>query len=505
MKVLLLPPVYRYALEYPSFLSLSDFPSGFAYIASALKQAGHTVIGGNFNNIVGYVDAPTMLKAELTKKIKETNPELIGLGGLCTDYKFLKDAIGIIRETTKAPIVLGGQIVNQDAEDVFKLLKPDWAVVGDGERAIVEIADGVAQSKGIIDSGTNPNIDSVAFPDYEPFGVRDMMDNYGMATRLLYRYTRTNPRLYNIVTARHCPFACSFCTKHQVYQERSIENIMAEIKEAYEKYQFNILLILDELFVVNKQRMRDFCVAVLQGKLQYGWDFDWMFQTHASAKLDYDHLCLAKEAGCVSFSYGLESASPTVLKSMNKKIEPEQVAEAIDLAKQTGIGFSANLIFGDPAETMETIAESLSFWLKHSQDSCIFLSNVSPYPGSQLFAECQKKGLFLDKAAYYENIDKNPVNLTAIHDREYAGHTQLIKFLEQSWLFCQTTPIKILTRLEKRDKYLDYASGDYYKIETTCPHCEKDIEYVERLGDVSQAFWMGTNCQKCNRKIKIVK
>ena len=99
--------MYRYALEYPSFLSLSDFPSGFAYIASALKQAGHTVIGGNFNNIVGYVDAPTMLKAELTKKIKETNPELIGLGGLCTDYKFLKDAIGIIRETTKAPIVLG--------------------------------------------------------------------------------------------------------------------------------------------------------------------------------------------------------------------------------------------------------------------------------------------------------------------------------------------------------------------------------------------------------------
>lgn len=141
MRVMLLPPVYKYAVGYPEFLSLSDFPSGFAYIAAALKQAGHEVIGCNLNNIPGYVDAPTMLKAELTKKIKETVPELIGLGGLCTDYKFLKDAIGIIRETTQAPIVLGGQIVTQDADDIFKLLKPDYCIVGEGEEVLCRLAN----------------------------------------------------------------------------------------------------------------------------------------------------------------------------------------------------------------------------------------------------------------------------------------------------------------------------------------------------------------------------
>src|SRR3990167_5375860 len=141
MKVLLVPPTFHYADGYPTYLSFSDFPTGFGYLASALRQAGHEVYGCNPNNIIGYPNAYMMLQDTLSKKIAEVNPELIGLGGLCTDYKFLKDAIGIIRQLTKAPIVLGGQIVTNDAEDVFNILKPDFAVEGEGEEEIVKLAN----------------------------------------------------------------------------------------------------------------------------------------------------------------------------------------------------------------------------------------------------------------------------------------------------------------------------------------------------------------------------
>jgi len=77
---------------------------------------------------------------------------------------------------------------------------------------------------------------------------------------------------------------------------------MAEIKENYERYKFNVLIILDELFVVKQERFLEFCEAILEGKQQYGWDFDWMFQTHASAKLTLNGLKLAKKAGCFFFS-----------------------------------------------------------------------------------------------------------------------------------------------------------------------------------------------------------
>ena len=308
MKVMLIVPTFHYKTEYPAFLSASDFPAGFAYLASSLKQAGHEVFGCNPNNTPGYVSAKAMIADVITKKIAEVKPELIGLGGLCTDYAFLRDAIQIIRGINpNIPIVLGGQIVTNDAEDVFNILKPDWAIKGEADNLIVEITNGdFDKYKGTIVNGFSPDVDALPFPDYEPFGIQDMLDNYSMATRLLYRYSRPDARPFNIVASRSCPFNCTFCVhghRDAPYRARSIENIMEEIRVSYEKYRFNILILLDELFAVNKKRMVDFCAGLFEGKKRYGWDFDWMFQTHASAKLDAESLAMARQAGCFFFTY----------------------------------------------------------------------------------------------------------------------------------------------------------------------------------------------------------
>ena len=142
MRILLIPPTFRYNTQYPALLSFSDFPSGFAYLAAALKEAGHEVYGCSVNNVIGYVDAFHMIQAVIRERVMDVQPDLIGLGGLCTDYAFLRDAIGIIREFD-IPIVLGGQIVTNDAEDIFNILKPDYAIVGEGEEVMVQLATAV--------------------------------------------------------------------------------------------------------------------------------------------------------------------------------------------------------------------------------------------------------------------------------------------------------------------------------------------------------------------------
>jgi len=141
MKILLIVPTHNYATEYPSFLSFSDFPSGYGYLASALKEAGHEVYGCNPNNIVGYANSYMMIQDVISKRIMDVEPDLIGLGGICTDYAFLRDAIGIIRHTN-TPIVLGGQIVTNDGEFIFNDLRPDYAIVGEGEEAMVGLCNG---------------------------------------------------------------------------------------------------------------------------------------------------------------------------------------------------------------------------------------------------------------------------------------------------------------------------------------------------------------------------
>ena len=146
MKILLIVPTHNYTISYPSFLSFSDFPSGYGYLVSSLKEAGHEVFGCNPNNVVGYANAYLMIQDVISKRIADVEPDLIGLGGLCTDYSFLKDAIGIIRQT-EVPIVLGGQIVTNDAEWIFNDLKPDYAIVGEGEEAVVNLIRAMEETK----------------------------------------------------------------------------------------------------------------------------------------------------------------------------------------------------------------------------------------------------------------------------------------------------------------------------------------------------------------------
>lgn len=507
MKVLLIAPTYQYKHHYPSFIPFLLFPTGFAYLASALKAAGHEVVGLNLNNIIGYSSARDMIQDNITQAIRREKPGLVGLGGLCIDYAFIKDAIRIIRDTEPyTPIVLGGGIINNDAEFVFNMLRPDFCIIGEGEEVIIQLINalesnnynyGVIPNMGYWDNTIAKftskdfnygNIDSRPFPDYEPFGVQNI-DDYTMTSSWWYRYTRPNPRPWAMITARSCPFSCTFCVHDRgpKYRARSIENVMQEIKLSYEKYHFNVLIMMDELFAVNKARMREFCLALNEGKRAYGWDFSWAFQAHASANLDKDTLELAKLAGCSYFGYGLESASPIVLKSMNKKTRISQITEAIRLADETGIGYGGNLIFGDPAETEDTVLESIDFMVKHCLDINVILAALRPYPGSKVFDICMEKGIIKDKLEFYEHIDENPwnmtVNMTAIPNKKWLPLLDSIVAFGQ--LFPWVKPVvpycyELDTDARNSPAVLN-TGKQVYKIWAACPHCGKGIYCRELL------------------------
>ncbi len=520
MKVLLIVPTFHYKSKNFTYLSMSDFPTGLGYIASALKNAGHEVVGLNLNNATKYPSPFLRIANEIQQALDREKPDLIGLGGLCTDYAFIKDVMEVIRKCSNVPIVMGGGIINNDKEFIFNHLRPDFAIWGEAEEAIVKLADAIEDNKrpdmdnvaywteeGAVFNNTNydyGNLDDRAFPDYEPFGIQEMLDNYSMATRLLYKYSRPYPRPMTINTARSCPFNCSFCVHSggPKYRARSIENIMTEIKDLYDKYKFNILIVGDELFAVNKKRMREFCEALIAEKEKYGWDFDWMFQTHANSRLEKTELELAKKAGCYFFSYGLESASPQVLKSMNKHVNVEQFIEVIEMAKEVGIGFGGNLLFGDPAETEETIHETLNFWAKYCQESQVFLAIVIPYPGCKIFEDGLAKGVIPDKEQYYEMMEDVNYNMTSMPNPLFGQWMQFILRLEQTWMMAKDTVATKVIEEPKSDSPMLSNGFRAYQIYADCPHCGGNLMYREIVnsGTLRQ---LGTSCQHCNKRIKV--
>lgn len=524
MRILMIVP------NFPGFVSMFNFPAGFGYLAAALRRAGHEVYGCNPNNDTVLGDTPELIRAHVTRALAESTPHLVCIGGLCTDYPFLRNIIPMLRDLApQARIVMGGGIINHDAHFIFSQLHPDFCLIGEAEETLCQLVADLERGASTLTDIPNLgywkdnepcftqrddaccDINSLAFPDYAPFGIDELIEHYSCAAPYFYRYTRLRPRLMTLVSARGCPFSCTFCVHGHGprYRARSLDNTFEEIRQVYERTEFNILVIVDELFAVNKGRLRGFCERVIDARKRRGWDFDWAFQTHARAALDVETVKLAKEAGCFQFSYGFESASPRVLASMNKRTTPEDFLNGIRVADKARVAFGGNLIFGDPAETPETMAESLAFLNSYCQDIIVQFGRVRPYPGSALFDQCLSKGIIRNKVEFYELMDNMPLNMTAMPDEVWFDWAKRV--------LAPLTLSPFVKAVAASEVEPDLAVGDeaqptrgqkgHWLIHAQCPHCGYGLVFREMVESFSRTVEEGasllTMCAGCHKRLRV--
>lgn len=469
MKILLVIPCIRYQFEFPYPVSITDLPVGMAYIAAALKDAAHYVFPVDLNNRFDEFDAPTMVRNVLRRAISDVKPDMILTGGLCTDYPCLKQIISVCKHETDAPIVLGGGIVTHDPWYIPYRLGVDYGVYGEAEQTIVRLVNGEENQPNVIKfadqphelSYTCPPIDSLSFPDYSIFGD---WQRWNIFNRQVYGFPQEDQRPWTIVAGRSCPFHCSFCIQNRTpYRARTIKSLVDEILTTKAHYDFNLLIILDELFATSPARLREFSQAVIDNKLE----FSWTFQTHATARLDADSLRLAKRAGLYMFWYGIETCSPTVLKSMDKRTSPDLIAQGVRVAAEAGVGFGGNLIFGDPAENSTTVAETVAFTRKHLLNgSHLFMSSVQPYPGSKLFRDT-----ICDHEQYYETIDQCRWNMTKLPSLFWMPWLALI-----SWMGGEGHHLRAVKgKLAESDNIHFGIRRQFWK--AFCPHCQRESQH----------------------------
>lgn len=500
MKILLVIP--RYSLTNKSSYQYI-FPLGLAYISAILKKHSYDVDCLNLNHLNGKTEIL------ITNQLNKKKYDIVCSGHIGIGYSIIEKIVKTTRQHQSNPkIILGGTLITSEPKLMLKALRPDFVVIGEGEITIIELLkclekkgnlkkiNGIGYIKDTKPFFTKPrelikDIDSLPLPDFEGFGFEEKLKhqtNEALFGEFDY------PRPYPILASRGCPFQCTFCY-HSLgpkYRERSIDNVIEEFKIAIKKYKINAIHIYDDLFSINKKRLYKFCKEIKKLIKNTPWEIKWSCQLSVRG-IDKKLLKTLKDSGCNVASFGFESYSEKVLKSMKKPITPQQIDNAIKLSREVGIGIQGNFIFGDIAETKETAYKTLNYWKKITKGQ-IRIGFIQPYPGSAIYHHCIKKRIIKDKLYFIKNkiAHTNWINMTdKMTDSEILQLKKDIVEARRKYAY-YVIPLKI----KKRAK-------DRYGVQVKCPFCHQIIKYENCLIRNRFRYQFMLPCRKCKLRFWI--
>lgn len=224
-----------------------------------------------------------------------------------------------------------------------------------------------------------------------------------------------------------CPWDCSYCSNASVYGRnwkpldpaRTVE----EMGDLARRYGLQVIDIIDDNYLVRKDRS----LEIADRLLTRGVDVGYFIQTRTDQvdRLSDAELRLLRRSGLRRIFFGIESGSPRVLRTVNKRLDLETAYRTAARCHETGIEASFNLIFGLPGEEAEDLRDTLRMVDTIGQrnpDAAFFTNIFSPYPGSPIFPEAIRRGVrepesLQEWAEFHPKIQRLPWLGDAAHAR----------------------------------------------------------------------------------------
>jgi anaerobic magnesium-protoporphyrin IX monomethyl ester cyclase len=496
MNILIVVPRYK-----PAVGDFYDFPLGLAYISAILKHNGFSVHVLNLNHVAG------SLGDLITDWIEHNDIDVLCIGGLCVHYPHIREILTHAKTAKPGIITIaGGGLITAEPELMIENLPLDFGIIGEGETTIIQIAQALdagsdpADIPGVIYSRNNTivktseravidDLGQIPFPDYDGFGIDFYLDHQ-LPSDGYYMYPYDKPRMLPIISSRSCPYNCTFCFHPlgQKYRRRPLDNFFDELHLLIDKYRINLLAVIDETLAASKGRVKDFCQLIKSCNIK------WMTQLRVTA-VDEEILEMLKDAGCYYISYGIESACNEILKSMKKFITLSDIEKALELTQKYQIGIQGNFLFSDREETFETVCRTVDWWLKHPQYH-IHLNTLVPYPGSDDYQYCIKKGIILNRLKYIE--DGCPVfNFSRMTAQEY---TKVYSFLYDTRINAKYLHLAEVLAVEQAG-ISPVRCCELVTLTFRCCQCGQINTYRNYGGTINNFFKIA--CRHCNQRSDI--
>ena len=367
-------------------------PLGLSYIAASLEAHGYKI------KIVD-AKAETLSIDDIIRRIVAFNPAIIGISVSTVDFCITVSLCRRIKANIDCPLIIGGRHVSALPEETIKESCFDYGAIGEGERTMVELADAISegdiqkipQIKGIVFRNgseiirTSPR-EYIEDLDMLPFPARHLFPS---PTKHPYLHYNKSLLVATIITSRGCPYQCTFCDRSVFgnrVRMRSIKNIIDEIEMLIRDYGIREINIIDDIFPLHQERVKEFCRELTARKLKISWI--------CGARVDSitpEILKTMKRSGCWMIGYGIESGSQEILDRVKKNITLKKIKQAVKWAKQAGLCTAGTFMFGLPGEDLTTIRDTIMFAKQLSLDRIVFAIFL-PLPGSELYKELLQNG-----------------------------------------------------------------------------------------------------------------
>ena len=420
-------------------------PLGLMYIAAALEQAGHEV---------QMLDNYLMQQSteEVQQLVLKLHPTIVGITcGSATYKKCVETAKAIKQVLPECQIIVGGWHASYMPESLLETSEIDYAVMGEGERAITDLAAFLVKSdysnastvagvacRGSL--GVVKNEPTFINMDELPFPARHLLP--------LEKYDRNidflNAKPVDIMSiSRGCTFNCGFCETKKLWgnisRQFSPQRVMAEVNDLVTNYGTKGIYFINDNFTIRKNQTAEFCDLLIKSKL----DLEWICDTRVDL-IDQNILEKMATAGCKTIWFGIESGSQKVLNYINRNITLEQVEEAFKMCRKAGIQIACSFMLGLPSETKEDLMASYRFAEKLDADWCQFNVFIA-YPDSLLWREILETGKYTQLDDFLYSYKTNEFD-----------YDELMRIQRQFFKNYHRAPKRILKRI-KREGVLNFA------------------------------------------------
>lgn len=432
------PPIREWS--YPNIM-----PLGMGYVCSVAKMDGHHVDTLDLNGMrerplkkhEAGIKFEQWIDTNIERKLTDNPPQVIGIGGIVTQYSRIKKITALCKKICPdVPIVLGGGIASCLPEFMLERLSIDVAVVKEAETTFSQLLEciengytlkgvaGVAfkDEKGnIINNGLRTSLPGKDFGlDYLPWPLRTVWPIEEIYKRNPVGHLNwkskwvdgaPTEKLYSLsmIASRGCPYgskACDYCYATylgKTYRLRSPRDVVDEMEYLVKRYHVQYIHFLDDLLMADFRWGLELCEELRQRKRNTGFEVMWGGACRTNIIADDvlrakksgrpNLLEQAYEVGMRQAGYGVETASPTILKSIDKSGQSQEKIKIAIRETQRVLGYAdCSFMIGSPGESQQTVQETVDVCRELGLKPEVFFFTTA-YPATSFWDLALEKGL----------------------------------------------------------------------------------------------------------------